>query len=230
MNVYEIKLKVCLLKNIKYENSLEIASSYLDFSLCKNEKFLSEHKEKKYKHYNFNYLYPIENDKVYKKDKLYTITIRTIDQEVAEYLLNSTCNHSDENIKGIRSEIRVIPKKYIEKIYSITPVLIKDKEGYWRKKNNIDFFEKRLKENVVKKYKYISNNKEIELSDFYNEIKFKNYKPIKTSFKNINLLGDKVELSIESDLKSQELAYMILGMGLLENNSRGMGFVNFKHL
>ena len=230
MNVYEIKLKVCLLKNIKYENSLEIASSYLDFSLCKNEKFLSEHKEKKYKHYNFNYLYPIENDKVYKKDKLYTITIRTIDQEVAEYLLNSTCNHSDENIKGIRSELKVIPKKYIEKIYSITPVLIKDKEGYWRKKNNIDFFEKRLKENVVKKYKYISNNKEIELSDFYNEIKFKNYKPIKTSFKNINLLGDKVELSIESDLKSQELAYMILGMGLLENNSRGMGFVNFKHL
>ena len=230
MNVYEIKLKVCLLKNIKYESSLEIMSSYLDFSLCKNEKFLSEHKEKKYKHYNFNYLYPIENDKVYKKDKLYTITIRTIDQEVAEYLLNSTCNHSDENIKGIRSELKVIPKKYIEKIYSITPVLIKDKEGYWRKKNNIDFFEKRLKENVVKKYKYISNNKEIELSDFYNEIKFKNYKPIKTSFKNINLLGDKVELSIESDLKSQELAYMILGMGLLENNSRGMGFVNFKHL
>ena len=230
MNVYEIKLKVCLLKNIKYENSLEIASSYLDFSLCKNEKFLSEHKEKKYKHYNFNYLYPIENDKVYKKDKLYTITIRTIDQEVAEYLLNSTCNHSDENIKGIRSELKVIPKKYIEKIYSITPVLIKDKEGYWRKKNNIEFFEKRLKENIIKKYKYISNNKEIELSDFYNEIKFKNYKPIKTSFKNINLLGDKVELSIESDLKSQELAYMILGMGLLENNSRGMGFVNFKHL
>ena len=205
-------------------------SSYLDFSLCKNEKFLSKHKEKKYKHYNFNYLYPIENDKVYKKDKLYTITIRTIDQEVAEYLLNSTCNHSDENIEGIKSELKILPKKYIEKIYSITPVLIKDKEGYWRKKNNIEFFEKRLKENIIKKYKYISNNKEIELNNFYNEIKFKNYKPIKTSFKNINLLGDKVELSIESDLKSQELAYMILGMGLLENNSRGMGFVNFKHL
>lgn len=227
MNVYEIKLKVYLLQDIKYENSLEIVSSYLDSGLCKNEKFLSQHNKKDYKLYNFNYLYPTEKDKIYKQGSLYTLTIRTIDKEIAQYICNVICNHFDENIKALTSEIRIIPRKHIDKIYSITPILIKD-TTYWREKNNLEFFEKRLKENTLKKYKYISDNKEMELCDFYNEIKFKNHKPIATNFKNIRLLGDKIELSIETDPLSQELAYMILGIGALENNSRGNGFMNFR--
>lgn len=227
MHVYEIKLKVYLLQNIKYENSLEIVSSYLDSGLCKNEKFLTQHNKKEYKLYNFNYLYPPEKDKIYKQGSLYTLTIRTIDKEIAEYMGNIICNHFDENIKGLTSEIRIIPRKTIDKIYSITPVLIKNDTGYWKQKNDLEFFEKRIKENTLKKYKYISNN-ELELCDFYNEIKFKNHKPIATNFKNIRLLGDKIELSIETDPISQELAYMILGLGLAENNSRGTGFMNVR--
>lgn len=227
MNVYEIKLKVYLLKDIKYENCLEAVSSYLDSGLCKNEKFLDKHNEKEYKLYNFNYLYPIETDKLYKKDKFYILTIRTIDREIADYIDSVICNHFDENIKGITSEVKIIKRKIIDKIYSITPVLIKNNDGYWKKNNDLEFFEKRIKENVLKKYKYITN-KELEVCDFYNEIKFKNHKPIATNFKNIKLLGDKIELSIEDNPISQEIAYMILGVGLAENNSRGAGFMNFR--
>ncbi|MGL4991677.1 MAG: CRISPR-associated endoribonuclease Cas6, partial [Sarcina sp.] len=62
------------------------------------------------------------------------------------------------------------------------------------------------------------------------EIQFKNRKPISTNFKNIKLLGDKIELSIQSDQISQDLAYLSLGTSLGENSSRGFGFVNFRWL
>lgn len=49
-------------------------------------------------------------------------------------------------------------------------------------------------------------------------------------YKNINLLGDKIVLEVAQNHQAQELAYLALGVGLLENNSRGFGFVNFKYL
>ena len=48
--------------------------------------------------------------------------------------------------------------------------------------------------------------------------------------KNIKLLGDKVRLAVLDDEKSQEMAYLSLGVGLGEMNSRGAGFVNYRWL
>lgn len=228
MNVYELKLKLYLLKNIKYEEVLEKTASFLDIGFCKNPIFLEKHNSKEYKEYNFNYLYPTEIDKIYKADMLYTLTIRTINKELADYICSNIINHYDDNLKAIKCDIRIIPKKHIEKIYSITPVLIKH-DRYWRNTESIEFFEKRIKENILKKSNYI-NKTSIKNHDFYNEIEFKNKKPISTVFKGIKLLGDKVELSIESDKISQDLAYLSLGVSLGENSSRGFGFVNFKWL
>ncbi|MGL4739472.1 MAG: CRISPR-associated endoribonuclease Cas6 [Sarcina sp.] len=228
MRVYELKLKLYLLKDIRYEDVLERTASFLDKGFCKNEIFLQKHNSREYKEYNFNYLYPTEVDKVYKVDKLYTLTIRTINKDLANYIHNYIVHHYDDNLKAIKCDIRIIPKKHIEKIYSITPIIIKN-NGYWRNLESIEFFEKRLKENILKKSNYI-NKTSIVNHDFYNEIQFKNRKPISTNFKNINLLGDKIELSIESDQISQDLAYLSLGVSLGENSSRGFGFVNFKWL
>ena len=53
---------------------------------------------------------------------------------------------------------------------------------------------------------------------------------ISVNYKNIKLLGDKLQLNIADDKLSQKIAYMALGTGLGENNSRGLGFVNFRYL
>ena len=50
------------------------------------------------------------------------------------------------------------------------------------------------------------------------------------TLKNIKLLGDKVRLAVLDDEKSQEMAYLSLGVGLGEMNSRGAGFVNYRWL
>ena len=94
----------------------------------------------------------------------------------------------------------------------------------------LEEFEKRLKENLIKKYKFFTGKDIDESLPLYDLIEFKNKVPVKMPYKNINLLGDKIVLEVAQNHQAQELAYLALGVGLLENNSRGFGFVNFKYL
>ena len=53
------------------------------------------------------------------------MTIRTADLELAKYFkLVCVDNHTKE-IKGLVAEIRVLPKKLLETVYTLTPMIIK---------------------------------------------------------------------------------------------------------
>ena len=230
MNVFQIKLKIFILKNIPIEDSQEIVSAFIDGGLSKDNRLLELHESNKFKGYCFDAPYPLEEDKIYKKDKIYTLTIRTIDKELADFFANKLVNEFNANIKGLTSEVRILPKKHIEKIYSITPTVMKNDDGYWKNKIKLDEFEKRLKVNLIKKYNSITNSKIDEDFQLYSTIEFKNRKPISIKYKNIKLLGDKISLNITENETAQELAYMSLGTGIFEMNARGYGFVNYKWL
>ena len=53
--------------------------------------------------------------------------------------------------------------------------------------------------------------------------------PVPIIYKGRKLVGDKVELQVANNEKAQNIAYMLLGTGLLENCARGCGFLNFKN-
>lgn len=230
MLVFEIKLKVFLLKDIEFNKIQTIISSFIDKCLVKDREFLEFHDKNTFKNYCFDSMFPLCENGLYKNGNVYTITIRTIDKRIADYLSKNLSNEYDENIKGLVSDIRIIQKKHIKKIYSLTPVIVKTEKGYWKGNLTIEEFEKRLKNNAIKKYNMINQNHMDESVELYNLIEFVNKKPIGIIYKNIKLLGDKISLEIADDELSQELAYMILGTGLLEMNSRGFGFVNFRYL
>ncbi|MZK52844.1 CRISPR-associated endoribonuclease Cas6 [Clostridium beijerinckii] len=230
MNVFQIKLKIFILKNIPIEDSQEIVSAFIDGGLSKDNRLLELHESNKFKGYCFDAPYPLEEDKIYKKDKIYTLTIRTIDKELADFFANKLVNEFNANIKGLTSEVRILPKKHIEKLYSITPAVMKNEDGYWKNKIKLDEFEKRLKVNLIKKYNSIANSKIDEDFQLYSTIEFKNRKPISIKYKNIKLLGDKISLNITENETAQELAYMSLGTGIFEMNARGYGFVNYRWL
>ena len=82
--------------------------------------------------------------------------------------------------------------------------------------------------NTVKKYNAFTGEQIEEDFPLYTNITFLNRHPISCRYKNISLLGDKLSLQVADDMKSQEIAYFILGTGLCELNSRGAGFCNFK--
>ena len=228
MKVYEIKIKLFLLKDIELTEAQSRIASFIDSSFGKTEKLIEFHERNSFKNYCFDLLYPVEKDKVYKKGQIYTLRIRTINKFLADFFSNKLVNCYDSNFKALVSEIRIIPKKPIEKLYSITPIVLKNETGYWRDSISFEDFERRIKENLIKKYNTALDTKIDENFDLYTGIEFINHKPISVKYKNIKLLGDKISINVGDDSRAQDLAYAALGCGLSEMNSRGLGFLNYK--
>ena len=176
----------------------------------------------------------MEKDKIYKKGKIYTLTIRTIDEDMAEFFYEVCPNINTREFKGLTAEKRVLPRKIIEFIYTLTPMIIKAENGYWKNCMSQEDFEQRFIINLTKKINNfkgdINDKDEINMEKFYSTIEFLNKTPVPMKYKNIKLLGDKVRLAVLDDEKSQEMAYLSLGVGLGEMNSRGAGFVNYRWL
>ncbi len=231
MKVYEFKLKVYVLENMNSKRSLEYISQLIDKSFLKNKELSDFHEENAFKNYVHNSFYPVEKSKIYQKGNIYTIIIRTVDERLADHFEKYLANEYTRYLKALTVEKNIIPDKgIIEKIYSITPAVAKFEEGYWRKSESIGNYEKRLEENLVKKYNDYFNKKIEENFELFTFLKFDNMKPIASEFKNIQLLGDKLTLYVAENKMAQKLAYFALGVGILELNSRGFGYVNCKWL
>lgn len=230
MKVYQIRMKVYLQKDIKADNVQTAITRFIDKSFLQEEAWAKLHEENTYKNYCYDLLSPLEKDKIYKAGKIYTLTIRTVNEEMALFFANICVNTYTWEIKGLSAEVKVLPRKIIEFIYTLTPIVIKDEQGYWRNLMTQKSFEDRIKINLCKKWKQLTGKEEINNYSFYDTIEFLNRKPVPMKYKNVKLLGDKIRLSIADDELAQELAYLSLGVGLGEMNSRGAGFVNYRWL
>lgn len=229
--VYEMAVKIFLLQNFRQEEACTITSGFIDTCLAQDNKYLEFHKKNCFKNYSINNPYPLEKDGEYKKEKVYTIRIRTIDKDLLNYLSENLPNTTSEYIKGLTVKIWAIPRKHILKIYSLTPVILKlDEGGYWKSNISFEKYECLLKTNLVKKYNRFMNIKIDEDFQLYTNIQKTNRVPVNVKYKNIVLLGDKFDIEIADNETAQNLAYLSLATGWGENNSRGCGFVNYKFL
>lgn len=230
MRVYEIRLKVFLLKDIYLSQMQEKCAALIDKALLDDPSMQIFHEQKIYKNYCAAGLHPIESDGVYKSGKIYTLMLRTIDEKLKDYFMYVLKNTTTEEMKGLIAVERPIKKIPLQKIYSLSPVIIKNPEGYWRNCMTLDAYERRLFENLVKKYKCFTGKVIDENFDLYTSLQINNEGPIVCKYKNIKLLGDKLTLEISNDVLAQELSYMALGTGIGEGNARGYGFLGYKYL
>lgn len=228
MKVYEINLKLYLLQNLLTNEALERIRDLIDKSLVQNEKYLEFHNKNKFKHYTFNSLFNAEKPQVFKEGGIYLVKVRTIDGELAEYLTKNLGNEYTDYIKALTVETKLLKRRPIEKIYNLTPTVIKTDKGYWKGNLSMEDYERRIKENLIKKYNHFFNIKLDEDFELFRSIEFNNRKPVRSSYKTISLLGDKLTLYIAENDTAQALAYFALGTGIGEMNSRGFGFVNYK--
>ncbi|MFI3209431.1 MAG: CRISPR-associated endoribonuclease Cas6 [Peptostreptococcaceae bacterium] len=227
-NVFELSIKVFLTQDIKSEECSSSISDLIDKSLSKSKKYLEFHNDNKYKNYTFDMLYPLSDNKVYKKENIYTFRFRTIDLELLNYINENLINEHTNCIKVLTISKKTIPIKHIEKIYNITPVILKFENGYWKRHSSIQEVEKRLRENIIKKYNSYYNTKIEEDFELFTLVTIKNNKPIKVNYKEIGLLGDKFEIVVSENELAQELVNFSLGVGLGEMNARGLGFINYR--
>ncbi len=227
--IYNLNCKVYLLQNIELINMLKEISHMVDVALCSTDTMIKFHEENQFKNYCISGFKEIERDRIYKEGKVYSFSIRCISKEFAEFLCRQLSKADTNTMKGLVCDYKVIPHMYIDRLYTVTPAVVQIQEGgYWRNKITIDEYERLLFENSIKKYNSITGNKLDENFKLYDTITFLNKVPIKTNYKSIQLLGDKVELTINSDERAQAVAYMLLGTGALLKNSRGYGFVNYR--
>lgn len=230
MKVYEITMLVFLINDIDSKEAYNKLSKFIDSKMGKRPELLKLHYTNTYKNYCFSLFYPLEEDKIYKSGKNYTIKIRTIDYDLSKFFLEELVNHYNQDIKGLTSKVRILPRKHINKIYSITPAVLKTDDGYWKGKITLNEYEKRIKENLIKKYNLLIDTKIDEDFPLFTSLEFINKKPIAINYKGKKILGDKISLNINDDKLSQELAYMSLGTGVLEMNARGAGYMNYKYI
>lgn len=234
MNVYQIRIKIFLLKNISVDEMQTRTTYFIDKMLIEHDEFQKWHGERTYKGYCFDMPYPIPQDKVYKAQEVYTLTVRTIQPKLAQLLEEKAGKNDTREIKGLVTEMTVIPKgKHIEQIYSLTPVVLKEvggeKNGYWRSHITFEQYEQLIQSNLYKKWK-IFTGRDIQEDELFQTISFINRKPISVPYKNIHLLCDKLCIHIQNTKIAQEIAYLSLGTGIGENNGRGFGFVNYRWL
>ena len=226
----ELQVKVYLLKDIKLEDTSQQICKIIDNSLINSEIYDKFHNENKFKNYSFNMLYPLEKDKVYKKENIYTFIIRTVDNELSEYFMKELKNQYTDEIKVLTLNKKIIPIKHIESIHTITPIVAKFDNGYWKQHSTIDVLEKRITENLIKKYNDFHNEKIAEDFELFTAMSIVNKKPISTKYKNISILGDKINFRVADNEKAQEIINFALGTGIGEMNSRGLGFINYRWL
>lgn len=224
--VYEIELKVYLLKDILAEDTISKIAYFIDSSLVNNKKLEEFHKSRNPKNYCFNSLYPIEKNGIYKEGRIYTILIRTVNKELKDFFMENLKNVTTDEMKGLITKARNIKRKVIDKVISVTPLIMKMDKGYWREKENIEKFLEQLKIHLIKKYNLEYSTKINETFPLFTKVVFKNRVPIGVKYKNIKLLGDKVELEIAKNTLAQEIAYFSLGVGCGCMGARGYSFVN----
>lgn len=230
IQVYEKTIKVFLLRDIKKDEALECISKVIDSSICKTEELEDLHIEQKFKNYSYNSLYKLERDGVYKGGNIYSFMMRTVDPELSKHIDKTLVNMSNRHMKVLTVSSRKLKLGHIEKLYSITPVVIKTEQGYWRYRISLEEFEKRLKENLVKKYNDYFQDEIDEDFELFERIELDNKKPIASKYKDISILGDKLTIYISDDERAQALAKFAIGAGIAEMNSRGFGYVNYKYV
>lgn len=225
MKIYELKVKVILLKDIPYLEQNNEIGKVVDNALGKTIEMTEYHKRNAYKNYCFDGFYPMEiPSKIYQQGKVYFFKLRTIDlgllQHLKEYLILS----DSEKVKVINYHVSELKTEYIHKIRTLTPVIVRNQNKYWRKTLNTLEFQERIFINLIKKRNAFEGNQLDEDFKFLTSINFINRKPIKCPMKNVNYLADKVEIEIGHNESAQILAKYALGCGIGELNSRGYGF------
>lgn len=234
MNIFECNFKVFLIKDISKEDVQEAISKLIDKSFYKNESLKDFHEENRIKGYCFNSLYPISINKDYSEGEIYNFQIRCVGEELKNHFVKFLTNEYTTSIKALTCESKSILKKPIDRIYSITPVVIKisdvEKTEYWRNKHNEEDFFEYIRENSIKKYEVLTGEKVDRSLRIFTYERIDNRTPIATNFKGRKMLGDKITLTVDTGIEAQNIAYVLLGTGIGDMSPRGYGYMNYQYI
>ena len=226
MHYFELTITSYLLKNAAFNDVNEKIAQLINSAMLADRELTIKHEENKYKNYVFDSLYPREKDKIYKAGKIYVFRIRSLEEYFITNIKEAFSKTTTDYFKVISGEIKRYEQRPIKELYTVTPALATiGKNIYWVPGDDIKLLVERMNVNLFKKYKNFFAESLSEEQLFFEKIKILNKKPLVYKYKNTHLFGNKFKIAINDDEISQKLAFLTLGVGLLEKNSTvGMGF------
>lgn len=232
MNYYELISTVYLKKDIYYREANEIIAKHINKAMYIDNELSKYHVENRYKLYVFNIFYPTEADKQYKAGKIYVYNIRTIDKDFAEKISKLLKQTDSDYFKVIAVEKKAVKQHTIEYLQTITPMIITTEGNKnWVPGDNLDLLQKRLSDNLEKKYNSFYQEKPVLKDNLIERIEILNKVPISLKYKNTNLLGNKIKIYVKPEEEYQKLAFVAEAVGLGEKNSSiGAGFCIAQYL
>ncbi len=233
MELYEITIKIYIIKDVPVPMIYGVMANYIDSYLVKDKHFHEFHKGQKVKGYCFDLPVKIEKGmKLYKGDQVYQFRIRTVDKELLAYLMDGIADHQTDRIKGLVRTVRQIPDRPISSVYALTPIILKSPggAGYWRDNRSFEAFEQELTSGLIHQYEVYTGEKVKENLTLYDQIELKSKCAIGVLYKGITLLGDKIAMQISDDEEAQKVIRFALANGAGTMSPRGMGFLGYRFL
>ena len=229
---FELRCTAYIKEDIPFRESFGLIAKYVSFAMAQHEALKDLHEKNAFKYYSFGSFYPPEKQKVYQKGNIYRFTLRTLDENFANILVEELHkNINNPHFLVIEVQKRVQKQFFISELYSATPVVVSVEKGlHWTVQSDGDILklQKQFHDNLEKKYQNFYGEKLQPLQNFIQLLEIKNQKPqiieIVKEGKKIKFFGNKFRIIPHEDEVSQKLAFTALGAGLGEKNSFGGGF------
>lgn len=227
MEFYELLVSVLLEKSIHHLSMHEMLGHWISKSHLKVAQLRTEHYERKYKHYVFSSLYPLEKDGVYKSGRVYVLTIRSSVRDLLRLIEGGIrALKGDDFMQVVSMEHRKRSFSHVSELVTVTPTIVTVDHKPWMSSDSIELLQNQLQANAEKKLRTLFPEEALNVEQsFIQGIRLENRKPIAITYKGKKLIGNKFKLFIQDDPVSQRLANIVLGSGLAEKNSAlGTGF------
>jgi CRISPR-associated endoribonuclease Cas6 len=227
-----IKIIVKTKKDIFFKDNYQNISSLIRLFINENNKEMKkEHYEKKFSYYTFNQMEPFEENKIYKKDTIYTFEIRTIKSEMRDLRKFKGLETSELIILGVT--VNKIFRKASGFLETTTPTFLNLKK---LDKESSKLYKEKIRENILFKYLKNGNEKEninwlreniiekIEIDKKFITIPFDKQK----NNKNESILYQcyNIKVYFKDNEKTPDIENLIYSTGLGNMTSNGFGFMN----
>lgn len=235
MKYFELTCKAYLKNDLKFDDSFENISKFVNFAMVRGG--LEElHEKDGFKHYSFSGFRPTKEDiknKVFKGGNIYEFMIRSLDEEFVDKIATALRENIDNpHIQVLQTIKKTIKQHFISELYSATPVIVSVDNGkFWTMQESGDIvqLQKQLHDNLEKKYKSFYGEDIKAPQNFIQLLEVKNRVPqnirIHKNENRVTFFGNKFKIIPNEDEVSQKLAFTALACGLGEKNSFGGGFV-----
>lgn len=233
MKIKRLSLDVKLKKDIDYKDLPEKISQAVNKFFLATPETASFHESKGIKLYSYSLLEPIEKDKVYKKGKIYSFTLKYFNQEIFDKLI--------DKIPYIQNDIFIVLNYCtkdelldldMESIYTIVPAVFrqnKENNLRWTPQDDLNYVKESIIKNTVHKYNLLNPSNPIKYYNFIESLEPVSISKIAAVFnyKEGKILANQFIIHLKDDIMSKQMGYIMLGAGVGLSNSLSFGYCEY---